>query len=1368
MKTTFRYFIITILACLISFTSFHISEESSIYLNKYDSIKNEKIRSSSSPKAGFETKANRWDYFNRMLKDPRTNHIPIGIRQKELAFAKELEAKNNLNKSLKINDLGWKEAGPRDVGGRTRALAIDVTNSNTIIAGGVSGGIWKSTDKGATWQMKSTTSQILSVTSVVQDPRAGQTNTWYYATGEFDGTAGDQGYTHRFTGDGIYKSTDNGETWNLLPATASSNVSSWNSPFDYVYKIAVNPSTGTILVATQGFGIYRSTNGGNSFNISLGGTGHHYNSDVSVSANGTIAAVVSSPLTGYTPTNSPGVYKSTNDGQTWNNVTPANFPSAHYRNLVEIAPSNNNIAYVLSFTWQQVNNKNDDIKFFKINLANGTSEDRSVNMPHFNPGGNTGFEEWINTQGGYNFTLAVKPNDENFVLIGATSLYRSTNGFATKPNNEKQDWIGGYNSQTFFYPNLHPDIHSFAFEPNNPNAMWCGHDGGLSYTSNITTTNYTNHFPWENKNNGYNVTQFYTIAISDKADDTRIMGGTQDNGTPSFRFDGTTISESYDVSTGDGSYCYFGNNYPYVSAQNGAVIRGTYNQNGNPRRDYPNWSNITPKNAQGMLFINPFVVNPADENIMIYPAGNTLWRNNQLNSLPNNPNFAEGITTGWTQLNNLSAPGGYIISALTMSVSNPAHRLYYAASDFSQQPSGTPKIYRLDNANTATSGAVDISIPISDQNYPRYYIHNIAVNPDNANELMVVFSNYNIIGIYYSNNGGQSFTAVEGNLQGTEQNPGPSIRGAAILPTSGGTQYFVATSTGVYSTLQLNGANTVWSLEGASTIGNVVVNYVTSRKSDATIVAGTHGRGAFIAKAASGGNAIASVDVSSLTLQSSPGQTGSTSFTLSNTGTAQLIFNVSVTGNFGTILPKSNSSEYILNKADMNSTKYDKYRKKLKFGGPNSQVPKSIISNEQNSYSNLNKTAGDDVLYLDDGNSTADNFVGWGNGDAFAWLNEFNLSQNFDLDGFDFYMRTETASSNSIYAAIYNQNNNLLAEGYLNLNLASTGSWYTITLNPSLSFSAGETFYIEVDSYSFIAYPAGADFNATIKNKSYYFNPSSGAWVNLNTVSGFENGAFLIRARGTLGGGGTNQDPVAVANISKTQAQTNEVITFDASASYDNDGQITQYLWNFGDGNSSSQMTTTHAYSQPNTYTYSLTVTDNQGATGQTSGQITISGTSSNLVTVTPSSGTISPGGSQLITLTLDASTLQNGNYTGQVLIATNGGNITIPIDYLVNVEKLSSVPAEFELSQNYPNPFNPSTKINYKVPRGAYIKIKLFDALGKELGVLEDGYKNAGVYEIEFSVGTFGDGSNLSSGVYYYCLHTQDFIITKKMVLLR
>lgn len=100
---------------------------------------NQRIRSTSSPKAGIEAKKGRAEYFYRMLKDPQTNTIPRDIRKRELAFAKQLPRKTDLDKTSDAMALDWQEAGPYDVGGRTRALAVDITNPNTIIAGGITG-----------------------------------------------------------------------------------------------------------------------------------------------------------------------------------------------------------------------------------------------------------------------------------------------------------------------------------------------------------------------------------------------------------------------------------------------------------------------------------------------------------------------------------------------------------------------------------------------------------------------------------------------------------------------------------------------------------------------------------------------------------------------------------------------------------------------------------------------------------------------------------------------------------------------------------------------------------------------------------------------------------------------------------------------------------------------------------------------------------------------------------------------------------------------------------------------------------------------------------------------------------------------------
>ncbi|MBI5022320.1 MAG: S8 family serine peptidase [Ignavibacteriales bacterium] len=89
-------------------------------------------------------------------------------------------------------------------------------------------------------------------------------------------------------------------------------------------------------------------------------------------------------------------------------------------------------------------------------------------------------------------------------------------------------------------------------------------------------------------------------------------------------------------------------------------------------------------------------------------------------------------------------------------------------------------------------------------------------------------------------------------------------------------------------------------------------------------------------------------------------------------------------------------------------------------------------------------------------------------------------------------------------------------------------------------------------------------------------------------------------------------------------------------------------------------------------------------------------------------------------------------------------------------------VPTKFALSQNYPNPFNPSTKINYELPTAGWVTLKVFDVLGREVATLVDETKRIGRYEVEF------DGSELTSGVYFYTLRAGSLISTKKLLLMK
>ncbi|MCP5061996.1 MAG: T9SS type A sorting domain-containing protein [Ignavibacteriae bacterium] len=830
MKNNSLY-ILTFFVSTSIIATFFLNEE-----NKKDYVFNKRIKIKLSRMEKLQSIKDRNEYMFQLMRDPKTNSIPENIRAKEIEYAKTLPKKIS-NELLKTNREGfdWEEIGPKDVGGRTRALAIDVTNSNRVLAGGVSGGIWETTTQGASWEFLSSSNSLLSVTSIAQDTRTGHTDTWYFSAGEFDGnSASETGAS--FRGNGIFKSTDNGITWNILSNTLSS-ITSWDSRYDYISRIVVNPSTGSVFIACNGYGISKSNDGGNSFSTMLGSINDHRYCDIVVAGDGTLVASISESGYNDSPVNSPGIYISVNDGDSWDDITPNDFPSTHERTVIAISESNTNIVYVLTNTGQY-NGEDEIVKLFKIDNSTGTSFDLSANLPTF-----SSFRGSFTAQSNYDLTIAVKPDDENFVVLGSVSLFRSTDGVSTKLDDSKIDWIGGYSSDgSGQYPSQHPDQHILVFDKNSPNTLWSGHDGGISFTSNITYVDYDTFFPWMDKNRGYNVTQFYTVAISKEANDNRLMGGTQDNGTPYFKFIVNSPSNSEDISSGDGSFAYFGTSKAYVSSQNGTVVRISYDALGNPQSPFTTgigWSDVYPINATDQIFISPFSIDPNDEKIMYYPAGKSLWRNNNIESIPN---YVQGGTEdGWSELTNITIHSGYFISSINVSKSNPNHLLYIAASNNSD----TPKIYKLENANSSTDGEVDVSIP----NAPSgARIVDIAINPENGNEILVVMSNYNIVGLFHSLNGGLNYTEIEGNLLGNQTTPGPSLRSATILPYNGDTYYFIGTSTGLYSTINLSEDATIWEQESSEGLGNVLVQQLTSRTSDNVVVAATHGRGMFKGK----------------------------------------------------------------------------------------------------------------------------------------------------------------------------------------------------------------------------------------------------------------------------------------------------------------------------------------------------------------------------------------------------------------------------------------------------------------------------------------------------------------------------------------
>jgi len=1284
------------------------------------------ISSSSKSKTG---RIERDRFYHRLLKDPQTGNIPKNIRTKELLHVKSLNRtiKGSGLNTLQDEAIIWDELGPNDVGGRTRALALDLSDNTgqTMIAGGVSGGIWKTTDGGTTWQLKSDPSQHTSVTTIAQDPT--NTSRWYYASGEFRGnTASDRGNTATFFGTGLFTSIDNGETWSRLSATTDLDAG-WNSEYDFVSKIAIDPNNGDLYVASNGFGVLKSTDNGSSFSSVLGSVGDHRYVDIDIASNGNILAVLSSDDAGDpTPDNVPGVYLSTDQGATWTDITPGVFPSNHERTVTSFAPSNPDIFYTLTFTGTG-SGLNEEVKLIKTDISNlptVNAVDRSSNIPDFgSPVGG------MDTQLNYNMLVKVHPTDENFVLIGGTNLFRSTDGFATAPADnstaEKEKfWIGGYDivNDVSQFPNHHPDQHSFVFDPNTPDRVISGHDGGLSMTDDIRA----NPISWTDVNNGYNVTQFYTVDLKNTAGDDRVVGGTQDNGTPFFTFDASTssASSSEDVSSGDGAYNYLAEEFGYVSSQNGRVFRLKYQSDGSLTSFFESpsgeWSEITPTGASNQLFINPFTVDPNNEDIMYYLAGNVIWRNDSLSSIENGET---GTSVGWTELVDLSVSN--ILTTLTITESNPTHRLYYA-----EFGSGiVPKIYKLDNANTAKDGETDISIGSAPSGA---YIHDLEVNPQNGDEVIAVMSNYNITGLYHTTDGGSNWTAIEGNLESDGTNPGPSLRNAEILPVNGVTHYMVGASTGLFYSTTLNGSSTQWEHVAGDKIGNVPVEFIDSR-SDGLIAAATHGRGIFMGKAGrevavgeNGGNAgwrmlsapVTGFEPSDLEgapvqgLANGPDESSEPNMFVYDLQTTPDFrapgFNETLPGATGFIL-------FFFDNSINNSTPLPN----------NLQAPG--VEPDANVSNNLN-----DNGFTLVGNPFAAN-LDLSNGIT-ADAQVQNTLHIWDPD-------------NNTYVNSFSIGDSKVLAEWQGFFIETTGSNQSVTFETAgkTSSTPDAEIFAAPDSPFLVSRENNRAINFELEGPENNFDKSIQICFDEKSIKGWDrNDAGKLKPLSTN---------YTTLSIHGTSNQEGKLLSKDCRSFAIDKPQ--EFMMQHDAVNLSGKFTLRwpELANIPDDWALELEYLKNGEVIDLHKSRVFEF--TSNATKATSQSGKLQKG----------PVTIPGGNGIETMQLANEATfRLTVTPSVLVDVDDSNGadIPNQFQLAQNFPNPFNPSTQIQFDLPQQADVTLTVYDVTGREVATLVNQPMAAGKHQVTFSA------EGLSSGVYIYRLDTAELSITKKMTVIK
>jgi hypothetical protein len=790
--------------------------------------------------------AARAEWMHNRLKDPATGQIPSGIRQQELAFAKRFAGGNNQR------NVNWTARGPFNVGGRTRAMAVDVTNDSIILAGSVSGGMWRSVDAGQNWDCVTQPDQFPSISAIAQNTRAGKTDTWYCGTGELIGTSA-SGTGAYFYGNGMMKSVDGGLSWSPLTSTATNTPQNFDSHWNFVHRIAIDASVDSLdVVYAATFGrINRSEDGGQTWQTVLGGDPESYFTELAITADGVVYATLSKNNIAGTY-NDNGIWRSP-DGINWTNILDTDtFPPVYERIVIATNPSNENEVYFLGRTpnygqhSQCFFNSEDWISLWKYTYVSGNGADTggvwtNLSMNILN-NGTTNFDNF-NSQGCYNLIMRISPANPDLIIIGGTNLYRSTDGF-TSMNNTTQ--MGGYSIGSWspghwtVYLNHHPDQHELIFLPSDHNVLLSANDGGIFRTDQVLSPVVE----WTNLSHGYITTQLYTVGVNPSTSDDMMLAGFQDNGNYFINSPDPQADWVMPLN-GDGSYMGITNaaDFFYLSIQQGKIYKMQLDSSGGVL-GFGRIDPIGPKKSD-YLFINPLELDQNNNDIMYVAAGNNLWRNNQLSGIPMAGNY-DTISQGWFTYSDSITSQNLKISTIAIS-KNPANIVWYGTT--------SRFIYKMVDAHTGDPSPT--LMPIIQ--FPVANVSSIAIDPYDADHVVVVFSNYNVYSIFYTLDGGTTWIKGAGNLEefNTGLGSGPSIRSVAILPIGQERLYFVGTSIGLFATHQLDTLNTEWHQLGANDFGNVVVEMVKTRETDGLVIAATHGKGIYTTHITSVGQILA-------------------------------------------------------------------------------------------------------------------------------------------------------------------------------------------------------------------------------------------------------------------------------------------------------------------------------------------------------------------------------------------------------------------------------------------------------------------------------------------------------------------------------
>lgn len=647
-----------------------------------------------------------------------------------------------------VYPLDWTFAGPSPISseywsgntkasGRVVSLAPHPTDAAVCYAASASGGLWKTTDGGASWLPLTDQLAILNSGYVALDPT--DPDVVYYGTGE---------YWTGSSGDGIFRSEDGGMTWERVATSAQVG--------SQITGIAVSPANPNTIHVTSNAGTYLSLDGGTNWSQRLSGACPSLAID---------PVNTSNVLVGR---QGQGVYRSTNAGLSYTKLA-GGLPTTNIGlvlvDLCDASPSDMYAAIIGT-------NGNVNGLFRSTNA--GSTWTKKTATPNF-----------CASQCWYDAYVSVDPVDPDVVYLGGVDPRYAEAG-VIKSINGGDSWteISQFSGGT-----LHPDHHVLAFGAND--TMWEGNDGGVWKSTNGGAS-------WINCNNGLGTAQLYTVALHPAFPD-RMLGGTQDNGTPE-RVGPTT--DWPQLQAGDGGFSAF-DHTSTTRRYTTYVYLTIYRWSSSGSRDITGPWGSDPAN-----WVAPLVIDPVTAG-RLYAGTNRVWRTTN----------ATSTAPTWTAISPTTVANGGTLNTITIA------------------PSATSTVY-----TGSSNGRVYVTTDLSTWNnrstgLPTSGVSDIIVNPSNPSEAYASF---------YSSSGGRVYRTLDAGL--TWSSVASTLAGG-VVPRALEVDFefdppalFVGSGAGIYHSLD---GGATWTKNDAS-FPNANVGDIAIDRERRRIVVATYGRGAWI------------------------------------------------------------------------------------------------------------------------------------------------------------------------------------------------------------------------------------------------------------------------------------------------------------------------------------------------------------------------------------------------------------------------------------------------------------------------------------------------------------------------------------------